>query len=411
MSWLVLLGVVNALEFAHVRTVGGGGHRSKVAATADDRSAEFVSTYRSSPIALDGGRVVLSDPATTLMEMPTGDWWLRGIELEVVNASGASVPLSEVYLHHIAVYDSANAGADVCGGASLDSRDSIWAVGAESRGTRTFFPDGAGYRVYTNSTWSANIHLIRSEGVQNVKRCIECSGPGGGGSEAFCGDGTQCAGLVLPPKDYFVQYDVYYDRTAVNVPITYRTLDVAACQLEFNVPALCPWTFRSLFDRPEGSLVGSGRFFPFDFVLDPEADLPNTCVATRSWSMTWPWDDALLVFGKGHLHIGSLDMSLYRRTTRDNNRTTNTASHDELLCKVVPKYGQVLNWPLPETPGDEAGYVVGISNCDDAFKRPPTVRRGDVLTVRARYRAQPWYDGVMALFDIAAVDATTSLGF
>ncbi|KAJ8613371.1 hypothetical protein CTAYLR_002290 [Chrysophaeum taylorii] len=332
--------------------------------------------------------------------MPLGEWWLRGLEVEVVDANG-SVPLTEVYLHHVAFYDG-SAGVDMCGGANLDSRDSLWDVGAESRGTRTMFPDGYGYPVTNESTWTANIHLIRSEGALNVKRCIECANPdGGGGSEDVCADGSRCAANTsVPSKDYFVSYTVYYDREPTS-PVTYRTLDATACQLEFNVPAACPWSFHHA-GLTAGStqfkgmgLTGTGFYWPFDFLLDPLEDLPAHCVATRAWTVRWDQNDGRLVFGKGHLHIGAIDMSLYRLRANQTN---------ELLCRVVPTYGAVNNWPGRQTPGDEKGYVVGISNCDLAFQDEPYLRHGDLLRVEARYRQQPWYDGVMALFDIAVAD-------
>mmetsp|Transcript_26761 Transcript_26761/g.82170 ORF Transcript_26761/g.82170 Transcript_26761/m.82170 type:complete len:119 (+) Transcript_26761:913-1269(+) len=109
--------------------------------------------------------------------------------------------------------------------------------------------------------------------------------------------------------------------------------------------------------------------------------------------MVWTEDDARLVFGKGHLHIGAIDMSLYVQRRRG---VLPNAHQRELLCTVVPRYGTQLG-----VPGDELGYVVGVSNCDTFFADMPLLRRGDRLTVEARYRAQPWYDGVMGLFDIA----------
>lgn len=400
----------SAMRFEHIETLDGGGHASKVREGDDGRSSEFASTFRSTKISLDAGRVILSDPAATPLAMPEGEWWLRGLEVEVVNASGHGVPLTEVYLHHIAVYYEGSTGADVCGGANLDSRDSLWDVGAESRGTRTFFPDGFGYRITANQTWSANIHLIRTDGVSNVKRCIECSVPEGGGSEDHCGDGVICPGgsvdLNVSAADYFVQYTVYYDGVGTdNQAVSYHTLDAAACQLEFNVPALCPWSFAHAGTTVGSTqlvgrgLTGSGRLFPFDFLLDPVGDLPPHCIATRKWNMTWSWEDARLVFGKGHLHIGALDMSLYR--IRGGTLKTR-------LCRVVPQYGTQNTWPSPPKPGHEAGYVVGISNCDQAFRYQPSLLTGDVLLVEARYRAQPWYDGVMALFDIAVAPASTA---
>lgn len=73
----------------------------------------------------------------------------------------------QVYLHHIAFYDGINS-ADLCGGANLQGRDALWSIGAESRHTPTFFPDSHGIAVGQNSSWAANIHLIRTHGVPHV---------------------------------------------------------------------------------------------------------------------------------------------------------------------------------------------------------------------------------------------------
>ena len=371
---------------------------------SDAPAARYRTKYRSTAIDLLPGQVILSDPDATPLTMPKGSFWLRGLSLEVVNASGAQVPLTEIYLHHVAIYDGSK-GADVCGGANLDARDALWDVGAESRGLTTFFRQGFGYLVNEDAKWSGNIHLIRTDDVQNVKACIECKCPQGGGSEVCCPDGTLCplvAGSKAIRKSYFVEYVVHYDpidsTTLLTTPLKYRTLDAAACQLEFNVPAVCPWSFHHS-GTTVGSvmidgdiLTGSGRFQPSDFLLDDVADLPAHCIATKSWSMIWREDDGRLIFGKGHLHIGAIDMSL---------SIQRPGSSPELLCTVVPRYGTELG-----VPGNELGYVVGVSNCDDFFADMPVLRRGDRLTVSARYRAQPWYDGVMGLFDIAVAPYT-----
>jgi len=138
----------------------------------DEGTAETSITYMSSAIQLDPGRVVLTPPSKTPIPMPPQPFLLRGLHVEVVYPNGQPVPLTEVYLHHIAFYDGVTS-ADLCGGASLEGKDALWSVGAESRHTSTFFPDGYGYPVLGNSSdfptqWSANIHIIRTKGVPHV---------------------------------------------------------------------------------------------------------------------------------------------------------------------------------------------------------------------------------------------------
>ncbi|KAK3276020.1 hypothetical protein CYMTET_15883 [Cymbomonas tetramitiformis] len=382
-----------------------------------EHTSEHATTYISSVLLLDSGRVALTPPNDTPIPVPDKPFWLRGLSVEVTEEDPAvSVPLTEVYLHHVAFYDG-SLGADVCGGANLDSRDALWSIGAESRHTRTFFPNGFGYPVGNLTTntvpgWAANIHIIRTVGVPHVKRCIECSCPGGGGSEDCCPDGSLCPGMnqsshavssAREVKAYRLKYTLFYDSMVQGnevEPVRYHTLDAGACQLEWNVPAVCPWKFHhagtaaGTFQLPGRSgLRGTGRYFPFDILMEPADKLPPHCIADQRWSMEWPYDGRI-VFGKGHIHIGAIDLALYR-------------NENELLCRTVARYGtghnsssEAAQHPEIQPAGNELGYVVEVTNCDEAFQTPVKVRKGEVLTVVARYRAQPWFDGVMGLFDI-----------
>mmetsp|Transcript_27131 Transcript_27131/g.64316 ORF Transcript_27131/g.64316 Transcript_27131/m.64316 type:complete len:457 (-) Transcript_27131:99-1469(-) len=394
----------------------------------DEGTAETSITYMSSAIQLDPGRVVLTPPSKTPIPMPPQPFLLRGLHVEVVYPNGQPVPLTEVYLHHIAFYDGVTS-ADLCGGASLEGKDALWSVGAESRHTSTFFPDGYGYPVLGNSSdfptqWSANIHIIRTKGVPHVKHCIECHcGGAGGGSEDCCPHGSLCggmpAGAATPGarEPYHVQYTVWYDELPGPgggpgpVPLRYHTLDAAACQLEWNIPARCPWRFRHAGTVPGSTqlrgagLRGSGRYFPFDFLagaLGPSRG-PGRCVSPMRWSLTWPYDGRV-VFAKGHLHTGGIDLSLYRATA---------AGGEELLCRTAARYGS--GWggnrtgaegesprePADQPAGNELGYVVGVDSCRGSLRRGLVLRAGDRLTVEARYHSAPWYEGVMGLLDIA----------
>jgi len=388
-------------------------------------SAQAAAKFRSSAIWLDPGRVVLTPPDETPIPVPPPPFLLRGLRVEVVDADGTPVPLTEVYLHHIAFYDGVNS-ADICGGANLQGRDALWATGAESRHTPTFFPDGYGIPVRQNTSWAANIHLIRTDGVNHVKHCIEChcysevGGSAGGGSEDCCPDGSLCAGMAHAPRNgaagtkraYYVQFVVWYDRIEEqghvhthNRHLRYHTLDASACQLEWNVPAVCPWRFKhagvtpGAGQLPQRGLRGSGRYFPFDFLMQPAHELREACISTMSWRLAWPYEDGEVVYGKAHLHIGGIDVSLYREAEPHGPR--------QLLCRASAMYGT--GWPSNSSElgsgapwehqpaGNEEGYVVKVSTCRDTF----TLRRGDQLIVEARYHAAPWFEGVMGLLDLA----------
>merc|ERR1712070_540289 len=173
-------------------------------------------TFRSAPIVLDVGRVVLTAPKQTLLQMPREPFVLTSIQVQVVRAEdGQPVPLTEVYNHHVVFYaDAGKVGADICGGAHLDMIDGLWGAGAEARGTVTEFPPG--YALPGKGPWFANIHLIRSENVPNVKHCIECFCDTEGGSEDCCRHMSICPGFpeglskrnISDAKAYALEYKI-----------------------------------------------------------------------------------------------------------------------------------------------------------------------------------------------------------
>ncbi|CAE8715603.1 unnamed protein product [Polarella glacialis] len=385
---------------------------------ASDPQHQF-STFRSAPLRLDVGRVVLTPPKQTSLLMPPGPFVLTSLRLEVVRAAdGQPVPLTEVYNHHIAFYAAGGkVGADVCGGAHLDNFDALWATGAEARGTTTEFPEGLG--LPGKGPWFANIHLIRSEGVPHVKRCIECACDLYGGSEDCCRHMSICPGFPegmdkrnsSDVKEYAVQYTVGWspDTTRYQL-LKYMTLDATGCQLEFQVPAQCPWMWRhdTLRGPVSGSvgLRGSGRDLPSDFEVAVRPP-PAGCVTGVSWEYTLPPGAAgRLVFSKGHVHVGGLSVSatvLRRQRLRRGGGNVSAGSFEEaeLLCKCEAKYGHT-EAGQPGFVGDELGYVVGVSTCHfDAAAARPVLREGDRIRVETSYRTDLWFNGVMGLIDLA----------
>ena len=277
-----------------------------------------------------------------------------------------------------------------------------------------------------------------------MKHCIECHcrepvAEAGGGSEDCCPDGSLCGGVSLEQrhqektlsKPYHIQYTVWFDNEpeaastgALSMlrheEVRYHTLDASGCQLEWQVPGLCAWRFRHA-GTAAGSgqipgatgLRGSGRYFPFDFLLDEEPQ--QQCISVMRWSTTWSYRGRV-VFGKAHVHIGAIDIALYREPSSKNDER-------ELICLNEARYGtgwsnssnssgSSINdvrelWDQP--PGNELGYVVEVSRCRGLLEGEPVVlEEGDVLTVEARYRAAPGFEGVMGLLDIAVVPNSSS---
>lgn len=374
-------------------------------------SKHQLTTFRSAPIRLDVGRVVLTAPKQTPLQMPEGPFVLTSIQVQVVRAhSGEPVPLTEVYNHHVVLYaDGGKLGADLCGGAHLDMIDGLWGAGAEARGTITEFPPG--YALPGQGPWYGNIHLIRSEGVPKVKHCIECACDTGGGSEDCCRHMSICPGFPdgsskrnsSDIKEYALEYKIGWSPAVERYQILrYMTLDATGCQLEFQVPSQCPWMWNhdGLNGQVPGSvgLRGSGRELPSDFAVSVRPPTP-ACTASVSWEYELPKGGAgKLVFSKGHVHVGGLNVSAFVIRA---NRTD--ASPPELLCACNAHYGQT--YPgQPGFVGNELGYVVGVSTC--SFETPeeqPVLRDGDRIRVVATYRTDLWFNGVMGLIDLAIV--------
>lgn len=383
---------------------------SVVSESSDQRGTDVQhkrTTFRSSAFQLDPGRVLLTHPNTTHLLMPPEPFVITSLHLEVVRASdGQSVPLTEVYNHHVALYAAGGkVGADiVCGGAWVDMMDSIFAIGAEARGTKVEFPDNHGFA--GAGPWLANIHLIRSEGVPDVKRCIECACPTGGGSEDCCKHLTICPGFPLGEKDrnasdikgYSLQYTVGWSPSIEQYRLLkYMTLDATGCQLEFHVPARCPWMWRNNNEhggRVSGGigLRGSGRDLPSDFVTAIRPPQPG-CVEHVSWDYELPANaEGELVYNKGHIHTGGLNISAYLLRPGE--------QHPRHLCTSTARYGTAENFPVAVA-GNELGYVVGMSTCSFAVGQRPLLRAGDRVRVEAFYRTDLWFNGVMGLMDFA----------
>ena len=128
--------------------------------------------HRSKALPLAPGEVVFTDPQKTALPMPSGKIAITGFRAEIVDAAGASVPLSEVYNHHWLVYDG-RLNSGLCGGYLAYK----FGVGAECRGTPTVFPAPYALTAEGTEKWGANIHLLRTVDLvdDDVKSCIECA--------------------------------------------------------------------------------------------------------------------------------------------------------------------------------------------------------------------------------------------
>jgi hypothetical protein len=190
-------------------------------------------TFRSQALPLNPGQVVFTNPAQTPMPMPMGTYAILGFTGEVVDVQNTSVPLSTVYDHHWIALDRFHENIICTSSGDSKGPQYVFGIGAESRNTPAYFPDGQGYFVYDadENQWGANIHLLHTVDLAGdspasaAKHCNECYyAPGKGpectvqnnGTFQCCGDRCYsgvCKCPTLPntkmvPTDYYLSYTV-----------------------------------------------------------------------------------------------------------------------------------------------------------------------------------------------------------
>jgi len=287
--------------------------------------------------------VVFTDKNTFVLPFPkvSGSYAITKFgPAEIVDDSGKSIPLDEVYNHHWLIFNT-KGNSGVCG----DFLSYIFGVGAESRRTPTEFPDGYGYVVSPRERWTANIHLLRTQELLvlpggnksgALKECIECWwAPGKGcsplqnGQFACCQSGSKCPTLpnVLGKKSYHLSYSITYTQQVQSIkPVHMYLLDASNCQVETNI-----------YPNP----------------ISPD------WVTQFSWKSQVSGD---IVFAAGHVHNAAINISLFVNMERK--------------CLTTAIYGT-----QPNVPGNEKGYLVKNTPCTEKFY----VAAGQEITVRSHY--------------------------
>jgi len=311
-------------------------------------------TFYSDPITLEAGHMVFTDPNKTPLKMPSGEYAITYFIGDIVFAdTHQPVPLSEVYDHHwIAV--SSNHLNQFCKGHSIEY---TFGIGAESRHSPVTFPAGFGYHVPNGTSWNANIHLLRTQGLAGAnphkaaKECNECYySPGKGegctpeynGTFHCCGEGDgpktysarmRCAVGPNPPapRDYQLRYTFNYTKDVGRVrPVYVGTLAAPSCAVFYSV------------QRNDTE--------PTDHVR---------------YSLTVPARMTFL-FAVGHLHTGGLNISL--------------SLNGQAVCTSFPTYGTEQG-----VAGNEKGYLVRMSPCIDSSTGVLELHQGDEITIDGRY--------------------------
>lgn len=360
--------------------------------------------FRSPPFILGPGQV--QDKFYLSIDFPKGHIAVKGFDAEVVDEEGNSIPLYETYLHHWYAkrfyrkvplteeqtkaqtkrLHSSNyifAGND--GFCQNHSLGQSFGLGSETRHTSTFIPDPYGIVVgdpkqipegYEES-WMLNVHAIDTRGVVNSLGCTECRcdlynvtkdqydrplRENYIGGLHCCYDGTQCQlneGFQGDKRTLYLEYTVYWMNWDESiVPVRTYLLDVTesyngGCQVEFDVPPCSA-------DR-----------------------LPSECIYTREAHMVIPRGGDV-IYAVAHQHTGGFGSVLYGQDGRE-------------ICSSLPIYGQ------GREPGNETGYVVGMSTC---YPEPGSVKiYNETLKLQSKYSNEVRHTGAMNLFYLLIADS------
>ncbi|XP_073300111.1 uncharacterized protein [Primulina huaijiensis] len=362
--------------------------------------------YYSPKIELEPGMV--SNKNYPSIDFPQGHVAIKSFDAEIVDQDGKSVPLNQIYLHHWIVdkyfQSTLNSSlppifgniSGVCSGNALIQ---YFGSGAETRRTPSNVPDPYGIVVGNPSDapagyeekWLLNVHVIDTRGVVDKVGCLECTcelynmtRDGNGellppdyyGGLSCCLDGSRCRMEEGYNKSgnitYYLKYTVrYLEWDTSIVPVRVFVLDVTDIVTKVN--------------------NSQGIVYRHDCQVEYQVkscssiiDLAKTrCIDTKSVSFTLP-RGGNLVYGVGHQHVGGVGIALYGQGGRD-------------LCTSIPKYGR------GHAPGNEAGYVVGMSTC---YPKPGSLKisDGETLTLVSKYSSARRHAGVMGLFSILLAD-------
>lgn len=359
------------------------------------------------------------------IDFPRGHMAIKDFSAEVVDEAGQSVPLLETYLHHWVVvryyqskdttknpeYDlklgfqqkpdyilAANSG--VCNHGLVQ----YFGLGSETRRTDEQVPDPYGIEVGNPSEipqgyeekWMLNVHAIDTRGAEDRLGCTECRcdlynvtedkhgralDPNYIGGLKCCYDETKCRvqeGFQSWKRGLYLKYTVKYLEWHASsiVPVKIYIFDVTD-------------KGKTSDDNTTALLRSSRHDCQIEYQVEPcPSALPNDeCTDTKRVSVLFP-DDGDLIYGAGHQHTGGIGSTLYGEDGR-------------VLCSSIPIYGK------GKEPGNEAGYIVGMSTC---YPQPGSIKisNGEMLTLVSNYSSSRPHTGVMGLFYILVANSYSS---
>ncbi|KAG6388424.1 hypothetical protein SASPL_149850 [Salvia splendens] len=355
------------------------------------------------------------------IDFPTGHIAIKSFNAEVVDDKGKSVPLHETYLHHwvvVGYYKRKGENAlERFGESGLLQSDSTlirnsgmcdhglvqyFGLGSETRRTATDVPDPYGIEAGNpadvpaghEARWMLNVHAIDTRGAVDKLGCTECrcdlynvTADGNGeampvdyiGGLKCCHDGVRCRvkrGFRGERRSLYLRYTVtYMDWDASIVPVKIYILDVTDIWRKADESTGLKATHRCLIE--------------YDVEPCPFGAENDGCIHTKSLTISLPTGGDV-IYGVGHQHAGGFGSTLFREG-------------GNVICSSVPTYG------TGHEPGNEAGYIVGMSTC---YPSPGSVKisAGETLTLVSNYSSSQRHTGVMGLFYILIADSSANTG-
>ncbi|CAA0827314.1 Unknown protein [Striga hermonthica] len=331
------------------------------------------------------------------IDFPRGHIALKSFDAEVVDEKGNSIPLHETYLHHWlvvryiqrkgAIQNPENPDYVIVKNDGLCNHGLIqyFGLGSETRKTDTHVPDPYGIEMGNpalvpegyEELWMLNVHAIDTRGAEDAPGCTECrcdlynltvEGYGGHpykGGLRCCGDGKRCRvkeGFEDVQRSLYLRYKVtYVDWDASILPVKIYIIDVT-----------------DLWTREDGDHREKHRcLIEYDVESCPVGVANDRCTHTTTVKVSLPTGGDV-IYGVGHQHKGGIGSTLYGEGGRE-------------ICSSVPTYG------TGDGPGNEDGYIVGMSTC---YPKPGSVKisAGEFLTLVSNYSSKEAHTGVMGLF-------------
>ncbi|XP_073141493.1 uncharacterized protein [Henckelia pumila] len=350
------------------------------------------------------------------IDFPRGHIAIKSFNGEVVDEKGNSIPLHETYLHHwVVLRYYLRKGVDILkihgdlgflrskhiivknSGMCDSGLTQYFGLGSETRRTPTDVPDPYGIEVGNpddipdeyEERWMLNVHAIDTRGAEDKLGCTECRcdlynvtvdeygyavPQTYGGGLRCCYDGAKCRvkGLQGEKRSLHLRYTVKYVEWDSSIsPVQIYIFDVTDI-----------WTKA---DESRGVRARHHCLIEYDVDSCPVAEANDRCSHSKILAINFPTGGEV-IYGVGHQHAGGIGTTLYGEGRR-------------VICSSNPTYGSGVE------PGNEAGYIVGMSIC---YPSPGSVKisAGETLTLVSNYSSSQRHTGVMGLFYILIAESS-----